>query len=127
MIPFYPNTGSDDPLAFALAFAMDGLDGPFPTGYPHPASPVPRAPKNELNKKWTYFRHKMALNPFSLNKGASKPRSNFVKFGQISSILCTKQPLFVPKSPQNAPFILAASVAPSTVQARWQANSRPSP
>jgi hypothetical protein len=80
MIPFYPNTGSDRPLAFALAFVMDGQDELFRTGYPQPAIPRSGGSKNELNKKWTYFRHKMLLNPFRISKTSSKPWSNFVDF-----------------------------------------------
>jgi hypothetical protein len=85
MIPFYPNTGSDDPLAFALAFALPfalpfSIDGLFPTGYPQPASPHSGGSKNELNKKWTYFDAKMPLNSFPINKITSQPWSNFVEF-----------------------------------------------
>jgi hypothetical protein len=68
--------------------------------------PLPHAPRGrfggpKLNRKRNpiYFAHKMALNPFRVNKTTSKPWSNLVKFIRFYA---PNRPFSAPKRPQTA-------------------------
>lgn len=53
------------------------------------------------DKKWTYFDAKMPLNPLAINKTASKPWSNLVKFSAKTGVFSSKTAFFRPKTTPN--------------------------
>jgi hypothetical protein len=63
--------------------------------------------RNELNKKWTYFGSKMALNPFIINKNNLKIDIILLHFFAIFVDFCAQNdPFFDPKPPSDRPVLL---------------------